>query len=117
MSYLDAFNRTNQRSAEREQQKFVGKKETLDDLESDEYFQSVSERFLTSVGEKPDDIFEYLRDSDFNLYSGMKRAMQSGKFTEQQKQDYKYLRSRFDNADMGSLKQYFEQKLVRANIF
>ena len=108
MSYLDAFNRTNQRSTEREQQKFVGKKETLDDLESDEYFQSVSERFLTSVGEKPDDIFEYLRDSDFNLYSGMKRAMQSGKFTEQQKQDYKYLRSRFDNADMGSLKQYFE---------
>ena len=108
MSYLDAFNRTNQRSAERQQQEFIGKKETLDDLESDEYFQSVSERFLTSVGENPDDIFEYLRDSDFNLYSGMRRAMQSGKFTEQQKQDYKYLRSRFDNADMGSLKQYFE---------
>jgi len=110
MSYLDSINRAKQRSDERrqQQQQFVGKKETLDDLESDEYFQSVSERFLTSVGENPDDIFEYLRDSDFNLYSGMRRAMQSGKFTEQQKQDYKYLRSRFDNADMGSLKQYFE---------
>ena len=108
MSYLDSINRAKQKSAERQQQQFVGKPETLDDLESDEYFQSVSERFLTSVGENPDDIFEYLRDSDFNLYSGMRRAMQSGKFTEQQKQDYKYLRSRFDNADMGSLKQYFE---------
>ncbi len=108
MSYLDSITRAKQKSAERQQQQFIGKKETLDDLESDEYFQSVSERFLTSVGEKPDDIFEYLRDSDFNLYSGMRRAMQSGKFTEQQKQDYKYLSSRFDNADMGSLKQYFE---------
>ena len=108
MSYLDAINRAKQKSDERQQQQFIGKKETLDDLESDEYFQSVSERFLTSVGENPNDIFEYLRDSDFNLYSGMRRAMQSGKFTEQQKQDYKYLRSRFTNADMGSLKQYFE---------
>tara|TARA_B100000242_G_scaffold184250_1_gene132396 strand:- start:13976 stop:18019 length:4044 start_codon:yes stop_codon:yes gene_type:complete len=83
-------------------------KVTLDDLENDEEYQEVAERFLTSVGEKSNDIFEYLRDSDFNLYSGMRRAMQSGKFTEQQKQDYAYLRSRFDNADMGSLKQYFE---------
>tara|TARA_R100000329_G_scaffold14756_3_gene15191 strand:+ start:431 stop:3529 length:3099 start_codon:yes stop_codon:yes gene_type:complete len=81
---------------------------TLDDLENDEKFQQVAERFLESVGEKSDDVFEYLRDSDFNLFSAMNRATQSNKFSQQQKNDYAYLRSKFDNADMGSLKQYFE---------
>ena len=81
---------------------------TLDDLESNEQFQEISERFLTSVGEQSDDIFEYLRDSDFNLYNGMQRAMESGNFNEQQKKDYRYLRSTFDKADMGSLRQYAE---------
>ena len=66
---------------------------TLDDLEKNDEFQKTSERFLESVGEKSDDVFEYLRDSDFNLFSGMNRAIQSGKFNEQQKQDYAYLRS------------------------
>jgi len=83
-----------------------GRKKTLDELEKDEKFLEVSERFLQSVGEKSDDVFEYLRDSDFNLASGMSRAMQSGKFTQQQKQDYAYLRREFDNADLGSLKQF-----------
>jgi hypothetical protein len=81
---------------------------TLDDLEKDDEFQETAERFLESIGEKSDDVFEYLRDADFNLVSGMQRAMQSGKFNEQQKQDYAYLRSKFDNADMGSLRQYLE---------
>jgi len=80
----------------------------LDDLENDDKFQGVAERFLESVGENSDDIFEYLRDSDFNLVSGMTRATQSGKFTDQQKKDYAYLRSMFDKADMGSMKQYVE---------
>ena len=38
---------------------------TLDDLEKDDEFQKISERFLTSVGEKSDDIFEYLVSSAF----------------------------------------------------
>ena len=80
--------------------------ETLDTLEADDNYQDRSERFLTSLGEKSDDIFEYLRDSDYNLYNGFNRAMQSKKFTSQQKSDYAYLRKRFDNADTGSLKQY-----------
>ena len=81
---------------------------TLDDLEEDEEFQSTAERFLESVGENSDDVFEYLRDSNFNLFSGMNRAIETGKFTDQQKLDYSYLRSKFDNADMGSFKQYLE---------
>jgi len=84
----------------------LGRNYTLDDLEDNEEFQEVSERFLTSVGENSNDVFEYLRDSDFNLFSGMQRAIESGKFTDQQKEDYRYLRKRFDNADMGSFKQY-----------
>jgi len=84
----------------------LGRSYTLDDLEDNEEFQNISERFLTSVGERSDDVFEYLRDSDYNLFSGMQRAVESGKFTDEQKQDYKYLRKRFDNADMGSFKQY-----------
>ena len=84
----------------------LGRSYTLDDLEDNEEFQEVSERFLTSVGEKSNDVFEYLRDSDYNLFSGMQRAVESGKFSDEQKQDYKYLRKRFDNADMGSFKQY-----------
>ena len=81
---------------------------TLDDLEENEEFQEVSERFLESVGENSNDIFEYLRDSDFNLFSGMQRAMDSKDFTEQQKKDYRFLRKRFDRADMGSFRQYAE---------
>jgi len=83
-------------------------KYTLDDLENDEQFQEVSQRFLTSIGEKSDDIFEYLRDSDFNLLSGMQLAMDSGKFSEQQQQDYAYLRNKFQGADVGSFKQYLK---------
>ena len=79
---------------------------TLDDLEKDERFQETAERFLSSVGERSDDIFEHLRDSDYNLYSGFSRAMESKKWTQQQQRDYRYLRGRFDNADMGSFKQY-----------
>ena len=81
---------------------------TLDELEDDEYFQKRAERFLSSIGEKSDDIFEYLRDSDFNIFSGMQLAMESGDFTDQQKADYKYLREKFNGANMGSFRQYTE---------
>jgi len=81
---------------------------TLDTLEQDEKFLDTAERFLSSVGSSADDIFEYLRDSDYNLRHGMDRAMQSKKWSRQQKKDYQYLRSRFDNADTGSLQQYLE---------
>ena len=79
---------------------------TLDDLENNEQFQEISERFLTSIGKQSDDIFEYFRDSDFNLAKGLKRMVDTGNFNEQQKQDYAYLRSTFDGADIGSMKQY-----------
>ena len=36
----------------------LGRSYTLDDLEDNEKFQEISERFLTSVGERSDDVFE-----------------------------------------------------------
>ena len=63
----------------------TGKEYDLNDLEADQDFQSRSKRFLASIGED-DDIFEYMRDSDFNLVSAMSRYSKSGKFTEQQKE-------------------------------
>jgi len=37
----------------------LGRNYTLDDLEDNEEFQEVPERFLTSVGENSNDVFEY----------------------------------------------------------
>lgn len=74
---------------------------TLDDLEDDETFQEVAARFLKSMDED-DDIFEYLRDSDYRVSSALYRGFNSGSWTDQQKQDYAFLRSAFDKADVGS---------------
>jgi hypothetical protein len=61
---------------------------TLDDLEENDEFQKISERFLESIGENSDDIFEYLRDADFNLFQGMQRASDSGKFTTNYRRNF-----------------------------
>jgi len=74
---------------------------TLDDLDNDEAFQETASRFLESIDED-DDIFEYLRDEDYRVSSALYRGYTSGKWTEQQKQDYAFLRSAFDQADVGS---------------
>ena len=46
-------------------------KYNLDDLEADDEFQTVASRFLKSLGEG-EDIFEYLRDSDYRVSSALK---------------------------------------------
>ena len=79
----------------------------LNDLENDSEFQERSERFLGSIGQD-NDIFEYLRDEQFNLAQGLYRASQSKHFTEQQKLDYAYLRTKFEGADIGSTSQFIE---------
>ena len=78
-------------------------KETLQDLRDDKEFQERSERFLSSLdeGETVDDVFGYFRGADYNIADTTKTYFQSEKFTEEQKQDYAYLRDRFDNANVG----------------
>lgn len=82
----------------------ASKKYTLDDLEKDEEFGLVATRFMESIGAN-ENIFEYLRDSEYSLSAAAQRAIESGQWSDQQIQDYNYLRNRFDNADIGGLRQ------------
>lgn len=80
---------------------------TLDDLEQDDEFQMRADRFMESIKDD-EDIFEYLRDSDFSLSSAFVRAGEVKGWSDQAKEDYNYLRQTFDNADVGSTKQYMQ---------
>tara|TARA_R110000764_G_scaffold33034_1_gene74180 strand:+ start:54 stop:3719 length:3666 start_codon:yes stop_codon:yes gene_type:complete len=81
-------------------------KTTLTELRNDPEFAQKASRFLDGVGSN-DNIFEYLRDSDYSLSAAAVRSFQTGKWTEEQKQDYVYLRERFNNADIGNWKERF----------
>jgi hypothetical protein len=83
-------------------------KYTLTDLRKDEEFNKVTERFLTSLGEGETvgDLFGYFRGTDYNLADATRMVFDSGKFTDQQKTDYQYLRSKFDNADVGGFGEW-----------
>lgn len=83
------------------------KKENLDDLELDEGFQQDADLFLNHLGTN-DDIFETLRDSDYNIVKGINRAMTAGDWPPEVQQAYGRLRTRFDGAETGSLNQYWE---------
>ena len=50
-----------------------GRTYTLDQLEKDSEFQTRADRFMESI-DADEDIFEYLRDTDFSLSSAMVRA-------------------------------------------
>ena len=73
---------------------------TLDDLKNDEQFTTVAERFLRSVN-KDENIYEYLRDSNFSPSAAFKRASEAKEWSSQTVEDYNYLRTKFDNAKLG----------------
>ena len=83
---------------------------TLDDLENNEEFSNTASRFLQSIGKDDDtveNLYAYMRDADYNLASATSRAFKElPNLTDQQKEDYTYLRRKFDNADTGGLKQW-----------
>ena len=81
---------------------------SLSELRQDEEFQERASRFLEGVGAN-EDIFEYLRDADFSLSSAIVRSFQTGNWTEQQKEDYTYLKNRFDNPDIETWTERFNQ--------
>ena len=81
-------------------------KPSLTDLASNDEFNTVSERFLESIGSN-DNIFEYLRDSEYSLSSAIVRAKQANDWTEEQQQDYRYLTQQFQNADLKGFKEHF----------
>ena len=79
-------------------------KKSLSELESDPEFDKRAARFLEGIG-RNENIFEFLRDSDYNLSSAVKRSFEVGEWTEQQKKDYLYLREQFDNAELRGIKE------------
>jgi len=82
------------------------KKKSLTELYEDEEFSTRSERFLEGVGSN-DNIFEYLRDSEYSLSSAMVRSFQTGKWTDEQKEDYVYLKNEFNNTELKGFKEHF----------
>jgi len=79
-------------------------KKSLSELEADPEFDIRATRFLEGIG-RNENIFEYLRDSDYSLSSAAQRSFEVGKWTEEQKQDYLYLREQFDNAELKGFKE------------
>ena len=84
---------------------FTGKR-SLTDLANDEEFATRASRFLEGVGSN-DNIFEYLRDADYSLSSAITRSFQTGNWTDEQIQDYNYLKEQFDNAELSGFKERF----------
>ena len=82
-------------------------KKTLTQLKEAPEFADKAARFLDGIGSN-EDIFEYLRDSEYSLSSAIARSFQTGNWTEEQKQDYTYLRKEFNNAEIGNWKERFK---------
>ena len=84
----------------------VQTKKSLTQLADDEEFSTRAERFLEGI-ESNENIFEYLRDSEYSLSSAAVRSFQTGKWTEEQKDDYVYLRNEFQNANLKGFREHF----------
>ena len=79
-------------------------KKTITDLRKDPEFNRRATRFMKGVNSN-DNIFEYLRDSDFSVGSAIVRSFQVGDWTQEQKDDYVYLREQFDNAKLDGVRE------------
>ena len=81
-------------------------KTSLTALANDDEFATKASRFLEGIGSN-ENIFEYLRDSDYSLTSAIGRSFAVGDWTEEQKQDYLYLKTAFDNTDLNGFRERF----------
>jgi hypothetical protein len=81
---------------------------TLTQLKNDNEFADTAERFMDTIG-RNENIFEYLRDANFSLSAAAQRSFEMGDWDEQTMQDYNYLRTRFNNAEIGSFKERLGQ--------
>ena len=89
------------------QQQQLKKNYTLTDLRNDDKFVERTEKFLDGLGEGDSiaDLYQYFRGSDWNIADTTKVALQAKDFTDEQKKEYHYLRSKFDNADVGGFRE------------
>lgn len=77
---------------------------SVTDLERNDEFMTRAARFMEGLGIN-ENIFEYLRDADYSLSSAIQRSFETGKWTDEQKQDYTYLKNKFANAKLSGLKE------------
>ena len=77
---------------------------TITQLKNDTEFADTAERFMDVIG-RNENIFEYLRDANFSLSAAAQRSREMGEWDEQTMEDYNYLRTRFNNAEIGSFKE------------
>lgn len=77
---------------------------SVTDLERNDEFMTRAARFMEGLGIN-ENIFEYLRDADYSLSSAIQRSFETGKWTDEQKQDYTYLKNKFANAKLTGLKE------------
>ena len=84
----------------------VKTKKSLTELANDEEFSMRAERFLEGI-ESNENIFEYLRDAEYSLSAAAVRSFQTGKWTDEQKEDYIYLQNAFRNADLKGFREHF----------
>ena len=80
------------------------KKMSLTELSQDEEFSERADRFLLAAG-KDENIFEYLRDAEYSLSSAIVRGNQADRWTDQQKEDYAYIKERFMNAEVKGFRE------------
>lgn len=81
---------------------------TLNDLRNDDEFNKRTTRFLQSIGEgkSSDDLFGYFRGLEYNLGDATQALFQTKKFDDQQKEDYLYLKNKFDKANVGDFVEW-----------
>ena len=84
-------------------------KDTLASLRDDDEYVKRTERFLDSLssqyiknqGKDVGDLYQFFRGTDWNLKDATALGIKSSNFTDEQKEDYNYLRTRWDNASVG----------------
>ena len=85
-------------------------KDTLATLRDDDEFVKRTERFLDSLnsqylirnqGTEVGDLYQFFRGTDWNLGDATRLGIKASNFTDEQKEDYNYLRTRWDNASVG----------------
>jgi hypothetical protein len=80
-------------------------KKSLTELSEDEKFSSTAERFMDKIG-RNENIFEYLRDSEYSLSAAAKRAIEVGDWDKQTQEDYIYLSEQFKNSKLKGFREH-----------
>ena len=80
--------------------------QSIDEFRNDKDVLQDWDIVANALGEKGEDVVETLRDSDFSLYTAMKRAGQTGKFSQGEIDAFNRLRTKFANTKLKGFYEY-----------